>query len=376
MDKKTLIETGKILIVSEDRKFSFSIEKMLKKGGYLQIQSASSALEAESVFLSFRPDLILLDFFKRAIDSFPVMDRFKNLEKEGYLSLIAFSSNPTKEVRLKTLEKGARDFIEKKSALDPLEVLSRVSNALEVRLLHNQIRDQNKLLAEKVKLSVKDLHETHLAIIQRLVRAVEYRDNDTGLHIIRIGKFCEALAGRLGWDDEQCNLIQKSSPMHDIGKICIPDGILLKPGKLTKEEWEIMKTHAAIGAELLSGSHVPLLQMASLIAHTHHERWNGEGYPRGLKGDAIPLEGRICSVCDVFDALISERPYKKAWPVEEAVAEIERCRGTQFDPLLVDHFKKLVPRFMEIKQQAVHWLARSELPSFYSHIINRSTDVL
>jgi HD-GYP domain-containing protein (c-di-GMP phosphodiesterase class II) len=187
------------------------------------------------------------------------------------------------------------------------------------------------------------LSESQLELIQRLAHAVEFRDTETGEHIQRIGFLCERLALAIGWQQADAEMLRHASAMHDIGKIGIPDRVLLKPGKLDDEEWAIIHTHPATGGEILAGSTNPLLQMAEDIARTHHERWDGSGYPAGLKGEAIPLVGRICAVCDVYDALLSKRSYKDSWRPEDAVAEIQRGSGTHFDPDLVAAFVRLAP---------------------------------
>jgi putative two-component system response regulator len=185
------------------------------------------------------------------------------------------------------------------------------------------------------------LIEAQVETIHRLALAAEYRDDDTGQHVQRVSRNCGLLARALGWQEEQVELIRKASPLHDVGKIGIPDDILLKPGKLTPDEWNVMKSHTVIGAKILSGSSFPLLQMAEEIALTHHEKWDGSGYCPGLGGEDIPLPGRIVAVADVFDALTHERPYKKAWSVDEAVSEITNQRGRHFDPQVVDAFLTL-----------------------------------
>ena len=190
-----------------------------------------------------------------------------------------------------------------------------------------------------------------IGLIYRLGRAAEFRDNETGLHVIRMSRFSQRLAQQMGWPNDECNRILNASPMHDIGKIGMPDRILLKPGKLTGEEWDIMKTHAEIGAKLLSGSESRLMQMAEVIAMTHQERWDGSGYPLGLKEKEIPLVGRIVAVADVFDALTSVRPYKKAWSFDDSTSEIIEKSGIHFDPEIVSAFKESIPDFLTIKDE-------------------------
>ena len=196
-----------------------------------------------------------------------------------------------------------------------------------------------------------DLKISHLHLVRSLGRAGEYRDNETGAHILRMSHFCQILAETAGHSQEFGTLILHASPMHDVGKIGIPDSILLKPGKLTPEEFDIMKTHSRIGAEIIADANDPLLNMARTVALTHHEKWDGTGYPNSIQGTDIPLEGRIAALCDVFDALTSDRCYKAAWPVEQALAHINENAGSHFDPALVQAFQAALPQILTIKKQ-------------------------
>jgi putative two-component system response regulator len=220
-------------------------------------------------------------------------------------------------------------------------VVLRIKNLLQTRSLHLQLQGQNQRLDQKVHERTAELEATQVEILERLALAGEYRDDDTGEHTKRVGQTCARIAEALGWSATDVELIRRAAPLHDVGKIAISDLILLKPGKLTTEEFETMKTHTTLGAKMLSGGRFPLLQLAEQIALTHHERWEGGGYI-GICGEEIPIAGRIVTVADVFDALTSERPYKKAWPLEEALAEIQRQSGHQFDPRVVDAFLKIV----------------------------------
>jgi CHASE2 domain-containing sensor protein len=201
---------------------------------------------------------------------------------------------------------------------------------------------RNEALDEAVRERTSELHETQLEIIHRLAAATDARDEETGLHLERIGRLCEQLGLALGLSADEALTLRYASLLHDVGKIAVPDAILTKPGKLTEDEWVVMRRHTTAGADMLAGSRAPIMRMAEQIALTHHERWDGGGYPQGLVGEAIPLVGRICAVCDVFDALLSRRPYKEPWPLEDALAELRRERGSHFDPAVVDAFLNLV----------------------------------
>jgi putative two-component system response regulator len=234
---------------------------------------------------------------------------------------------------------------------EDVEIIFRIKNMVEMRILHSQMEDQNRILEVKVKERTKELREEQFDVMRRLALAAEFRDNKTGIHILRLGRYCVKFGEAMGLDDAECELLLHASPLHDVGKIGIPDSILLKPGPLTKEEFEIMKTHTTIGAQLLSGSNSPVMKMAEIIALTHQEKWDGSGYPRGLKNNEIPLVAQICSVCDVFDALTTARPYKKAWTVTAALDQMTKEKGSHFQPRLVDRFKEIFPEIKRIKMQ-------------------------
>lgn len=213
------------------------------------------------------------------------------------------------------------------------------------------IEEQNRVLEQKVCERTQELHDSRLEIVRRLARAAEFRDSNTGLHITRMSLFCAELGRAAGLDEGECDLLLNASALHDVGKIGIPDRILLKKGRFEPEEAQIIRGHVEIGGKILSDSASELVQWAESISMAHHEKWDGSGYPGGLKGQEIPLTGRIVALCDVFDALTSHRPYKKAWSVEEGMAEIERGSGTHFDPALVELFKQILPRIVEIRDQ-------------------------
>jgi HD-GYP domain-containing protein (c-di-GMP phosphodiesterase class II) len=208
-------------------------------------------------------------------------------------------------------------------------------------------------LEDRVRERTQEVRETQLEVVRRLGQAVEMRDAETGLHILRMSRYAAKFAEAVGMKPAECELILNAAPMHDIGKIGVPDAILLKPDKLTSEEWVVMQSHTVIGAELLGGGKSRVLQEAQKIALNHHERWDGGGYPHGISGEEIPVSARICSISDVFDALTTERPYKAAWSVDEAVEEIDRQRAKIFDPMLVDVFHEILPELLELREAPV-----------------------
>jgi len=261
--------------------------------------------------------------------------------------IVILTAQLGRDTLLKALAAGARDFIGK--PFYRAELLMRVSNLLEAQLSHKLLHDQKAVLEEMVLQRTRELNDTRLQVVQRLGRAAEYRDEETGGHILRMSHMSALLARAAGWNETDCMLMLHASPMHDIGKIGIPDAILLKPGKFDPPEWEIMKTHVTIGGKLLDGDDSTLMRMARDIALSHHEKWDGSGYPNGLAGEAIPQAGRIVALADVFDALTSVRPYKKAWTVEAAVAMITENCGKHFDPQLVELFLRELPGILEIR---------------------------
>jgi len=341
--------SAKILVVDDQEMNVRLLEKILQHAGYTNVTTTSDSRDVEKLYLENDYDLVLLDIRMPHLDGFEVMEQLNEIEKESYVPVLILTAQNDQETRLHALQLGAKDFLTK--PFDQTEVLLRINNLLEVRLLHQQQRNLNKVLDQRVQERTHELNDTRLEVIRRLGRAAEFRDNETGYHIIRMSKFSQIIALNYGLDEKQAELILNASPMHDIGKIGIPDNILLKPGKLDKEEWEIMKTHAAIGADILSGHDSELMEMAKEIAMTHHEKFDGSGYPMGLKGQDIPLTARIVAISDVFDALTSARPYKKAWPAEEAIAEIKNCSGKHFDPELVEVFVRSLPEILNVRSQ-------------------------
>jgi putative two-component system response regulator len=340
---------SKILIVDDEQANISLLEDVLENEGYTHFRSTQDSRKTLEMYKEIRPDLVLLDLNMPYLDGFQVIEQLKEFEKNSYAPVLVLTAQSDRQTRLRALSAGARDYIEK--PFDITEVTQRISNMLEIRLLHNQVRDQNLVLEEKVRMRTHELEETRREAILRLGRAAEYRDNETGMHVIRMSRLSAKLAKEIGLSDDECQLILQASPMHDVGKIGIPDEILLKPGKLDEAEWVIMKKHPEIGAGILSGSESKIIQLAETISLTHQERWDGSGYPNNLKGEEIPLVGRVVAICDVFDALTSKRYYKEAFSIEKAMEIIEQASGKDFEPYLVDTFKKVLPEMIRIVKE-------------------------
>lgn len=350
MEMSNEILNAKILIVDDQPPNVMLLEKMLSNQGFTFVHSTTDPRPVVDMYLEHRYDLILLDISMPFMSGYEVMSALNEAEEEKtYVPVLVLTAQTDRDTRIKSLEHGAKDFLTK--PFDRLEVLTRIRNMLEVRLLHNQVRDQNKILEVKVLERTQELNETRMEVIQRLGRAAEYRDNETGLHIIRMSKYSHRLASATGMNESDADDILNASPMHDIGKIGIPDSILLKPGKLDPEQWDIMQTHTTIGAEILAGHTSSLMKMASEIALAHHEKWDGSGYPNKLQGEEIPLTARIVAIADVFDALTTERPYKKAWTVEDSIQLLHEQKGKHFQPDLVDLFTEILDDILDIRNR-------------------------
>jgi putative two-component system response regulator len=344
-----LLDDARIFIVDDEPANLKLLDKMLASQGYEQRILIQDPREMLVRYREARPDLILLDINMPHLDGYQVMEQLKALNDPLPPPIIILTAQHGRDTLLRALAAGARDFVGK--PFDRAELLMRVRNLLDAQLAHKLLHNRKDVLESLVKQRTQELHDTRLQVIRRLGRAAEYRDNETGLHIIRMSKISALLARQMGWAEMDCDLLLNASPMHDIGKIGIPDHILLKPGKFEPDEWEIMKSHAAIGAELLAGDDSELLQLARTVALSHHEKWDGSGYPAGLAGAAIPLAGRIVAVADVFDALTSSRPYKKAWPEADAVAFIRDNAGQHFDPAVVAAFMACLDMVRAIRLQ-------------------------
>jgi putative two-component system response regulator len=281
-------------------------------------------------------DLVIVDYVMPKINGLQFIEAFLTNPSRADIPVIMVTTSDTMEVRYRALQLGATDFLRK--PVDKIEFLTRVRNLLSLSRHHKQTKTQAVLLAEEVRKATQAIVARERESILVLSRAAEFRDNETGAHLLRMSNYCQIIATRMGLPSEEVDLIFTAAPMHDIGKIGIPDHVLLKPGALTPEEREIMTTHAEIGWQILRNNQSPMLRMAAAIALSHHEKWDGTGYPKRVSGLDIPLAGRITAVADVFDALTSVRPYKPAWPLDKALDFLRSNRGSHFDPACVDAF--------------------------------------
>lgn len=293
------------------------------------------------------PDLLIVDYMMPPPDGLEFIRSFRGIPANADIPILMITADHEKETRYAALEAGANDFLTK--PIDNSEFRARLRNMLSLRRSQKALADRAAWLAEKVAEATSEILDREREMITRLSRAAEFRDPETGAHIMRMAHYSRLIAEQIGLSQEEQDLILAAAPMHDVGKIAIPDHILLKPGRLDETELEIMKTHAEKGYEILRGSKSKMLDLAALIAWTHHEKIDGSGYPRGLKGEDIPIQGRIVAVADVFDALTSERPYKQAWEIERAIQWLREGEGQHFDPVCVEAFLARRDDFLGIK---------------------------
>jgi len=331
---------AKIAVVDDEMANVELLQRILQMDGYVNISGHTDPLEFLESCRVLPPDLVLLDLMMPGINGFEVLERLRHsLIDFDYRPVMIITSDDDRDAKRKALSSGARDFLSK--PVSPVEVRLRVRNLLHTRFLQLELQRYAERLEDRVAARTAQLEEARLEILERLALAAEYRDDATGEHTQRVGRVSAELALALGLPPEDVEDIRRAAPLHDIGKIAMPDSILLKGGSLTDAEMEMVKEHPAVGASILSGSRFPMLLMAEEIALGHHESWDGNGYPAGLSGEEIPLSARIVSIVDVFDSLCHARPYKRAWSEEEALDEIERLAGSKFDPRVAEVFLRL-----------------------------------
>ena len=349
--KQTVVyemENGLIQVVDDNERNINICREILEMADFRVVAAENGRMGLEMA-RSLSPDVILLDIMMPVMDGMEMLGRLREDRALQHIPVLMLTARNTTEDVVRALNHGANDYLTKPFAEEELE--ARVNTLFRMKKAEDGIREQNNILEQRIIERTAELEATRLEIVRRLGMAAEYRDNETGDHIIRMSKMCMKLGQLYGLDKEHQELLLNASPMHDVGKISIPDAILLKPGKLTAEEWEVMTGHTIHGARLLDGHDSPLMRMARDIALTHHEKWNGSGYPAGLRGEEIPLEGRIVAIADVFDSLTSKRPYKDAYPFSVAFDIIEQDRGEHFDPYLTDIFLQHRDIFEHIKRK-------------------------
>ncbi len=359
---RSLSSAGRILLVDDDAQVRRVMERLLTSEGYEVLQAGDG--EAALLLAATEPiDTVVLDMGMPGLSGLDVCRRLRADPKHEHTPVVFVTGLDDRGFRRDALQAGATDFLGK--PFDEVELLARLRNSIRVKLYFDGLDRERSALRGAVEQHLGELEaatarlerlQRELAVarhetIDRLARAAEYRDDETAAHLHRMSAYCHLLGQKVGLDDYACEMLRIASPMHDVGKIGIPDQILLKPGRLSSDEYTIMKEHAEIGFRILSGSESELVRFAASIAHTHHEQWAGGGYPRGLQAEDIPLEGRIAAIADVFDALTSARPYKQAWPIADAVAHLEAGAGRHFDPNLTALFVRSMDDVLAIRER-------------------------
>ena len=369
-----IIETtknAKILIVDDEPLVIKVVLRFLQSVGYTQFIEVTDSTKAIQKIQMTQPDLVLLDINMPEVSGLDILEKRQRLEELAFTPVIILSAESDKETKQQALKLGATEFLNK--PVDANDLILRVQNALIVKAHQNHLAGYAVRLEQEVNRRTEQLIKSREQIIHCLARAAEYRDNETGQHVVRVGNYTRVLADELGFAHEYCHRIELAAQLHDVGKIGVPDAILMNPGKLDAEEMAIMSTHCDLGEQIIGPltetetetlrSHVnkgadllgyevtPLLKMASTIAMTHHEKWDGTGYPNGLKGEEIPIEGRMTTVADVFDALSSKRPYKEGFPLKECLEIMKSESGTRFEPRIFHAFLRRFQDIVEIMRE-------------------------
>lgn len=344
-----------ILVVDDEDLNLRLIEALLNPQGY-NVVLARDGEDALHKVKETPPDVILLDIMMPRMNGFEVARKLREDEATRVVPIVMVTALQDVEDRVRALEVGADDFLTK--PVDRMELRARVSSLLKVKAYNDHMRNYQQELEREVKKRTEELRHAYemittasLETIHRLSKAAEFKDEDTGAHIQRMSNYSATIARKIGLHETTVERILYAAPMHDVGKIGIPDHILLKPGKLTADEWNVMRQHTTIGSAILEGSEEGFIKLAEVIALTHHEKWDGTGYPRGLKGNDIPLVGRIVAIADVFDALMSKRPYKEPFTLEKSLDIIKEGRGGHFDPAVVDAFLESLDDILVIKDR-------------------------
>lgn len=334
------LSLARILIADDEPQNATLVRRLLEREGFVELAAVTDSAAVLPTYETLRPDLVILDLRMPGLDGFDLLRLLRERVPEpSHLPILVLTGDDAETARTRALSLGATDLVAK--PFYPQELLLRVRNLLETRFLYLKLEDQTRWLEQQVAERTRALEQVHLEVCERLARAAEFRDDATGQHTRRVGVLAAALAERAGADADVQALIRRAAPLHDVGKIGIPDDILLKAATLSDVEFDVVKTHTTIGADILSGGQSPLMQMAEHIARSHHERWDGSGYPHGLTEDTIPWAARVVSIADFFDALTHARPYRDAWSVSRVVGAVAHGAGRQFDPVLVQAFLEL-----------------------------------
>lgn len=345
----TDIHAANILIVDDNPANVALLEAVLEEEEYTNVFSTTDPFQVLPLYRDHQFDLILLDIRMPGMTGIEILKKLRTITSDEFLPVIVLTAQTDPETRQRALEAGAKDFLTK--PFENWEVLLRIKNTLETRLFYTRQVLRVDMLENAVLKRTREIRASQFEIVQRLGAAGELRDNETGAHVKRMSHMCELLAAKRGMGAEFSELLLYASTMHDVGKIGIPDSILLKPGKLSAEEWKVMQQHPVIGARIIGNYDSKMINLARDTALYHHEKWDGTGYPHGISGDAIPVAARIAAISDVFDALTSERPYKAAWPVDKAVAVLQEESGCHFEPIMVDLFIENLEEIIAIKER-------------------------
>lgn len=335
-----LSQAAHIIVVDDEEPNVRLLMRVLERAGFHSVTGLTNPRELPALLAAHPPDLVITDLHMPDVDGFGVLDLLMPLINHERLPVLVVTGDQSRDARQQALTRGAKDFVNK--PFDTVEVLLRVRNLLESRMLFQDLRKQNRTLLESATGQTRELESTRIEMIERLALAAEYRDEQTSDHNRRVGRLSCRLAEGIGWTTEDAGLLRRAAALHDIGKIGIPDALLRKPGALTDGEQRVMRTHTSIGARILGGSQIPLLQLAETIAKSHHEKWDGTGYPRGLEGHDIPVAGRIVAVADAYDAITNDRPYRAARPVSVALAILREHAGVHYESRLIDALERIV----------------------------------
>ena len=342
-DRLALLSQAAHIVVLDDEAPNVKLlVLMLHRAGYQSVTGLTDPGDLPDLIAKQPPDLVITDLHMPSVDGFGVLDILMPLINQERLPVLVITGDGSRDARQQALTRGAKDFVTK--PFDMIEVLLRVRNLLESRSLFQDLRKQNRTLLESATGQTRELESTRIEIIERLALAAEYRDEETSDHNLRVGQLSCRLAEAIGWTTEDAGLLRRAAALHDIGKIGIPDALLRKPGALTEGEQRVMRTHTSIGGRILGGSQVPLLQLAETVVKSHHEKWDGTGYPRGLSGHEIPVAGRIVAVADAYDAITNDRPYRSARPVGVALAILREHAGFHYEGRLIEALERIVAR--------------------------------